>query len=378
MNEILERLKTDRLAQLIVAGLFLMILILFFIFKPLIFPKKSKTELPCYQANLKLWLPFEENDVNSFLKDFTKLCVKFEIETKSLEDIKNDLVLALAENKQPDIIFIDNEFLSKYPHFFATPTPVFIDSLVGYYNQDILNFLNLEKPKTLDDLKAFIQKIRSYRSDFYPVGLGTKDIRHRGEIILSLMSLNQNFKNKENFRQNILSALEIYKNFSNFQSDFFSYPLEAGDDLINFANEKSALYIGFYNDKKEILSVNPRINMSFDIYPLNTFPPKAKIYSKVFYLAPLKKSRYTQVSQNFISWFSKYQLNKFAQNFDLIPFDDNPDLPAEKRLIINSAKNFGETFDFLDKKVLFDNIDRILNASDDELNRIIEQLRYSL
>jgi hypothetical protein len=53
-------------------------------------------------------------------------------------------------------------------------------------------------------------------------------------------------------------------------------------------------------------------------------------------------------------------------------------LPPEKQLVINSVKNFGETFDFLNKEVLWNNIDMMLEAKEDELNRIIEEIRYSL
>jgi len=375
MNNFLERLKTDRILQIIVGGLLIMVIILFFIFKPILFPKK--VQVPCYNTTLKLWLPFKENEIHSYLSNFAKFCVNFEIETKSLEEIKNNLTFALATNQYPDIVFIDNEFLNKYQEFFATSTPILVDTLIAYYNQDILNFFNLEKPKTFDDLKNFIQKIKSYRQNFHPVALGTKEIKNYKEIILSLMSLNQNFKDKKEFKKTFLSALQIYKDFANPQSEFFSYSEGAGNDLTNFANEKTALYIGFYSDKKEILSINPRISLDFDIYPLNTFPPKTKIYSKIFYLAIIKKSQ-NKVNQDFISWFTKYQLKRFAQDFDLVPFTDDLSLPPDKNLIVTSVKNFGETFDFLNKKILFDNLDRLLEAKEDELNRIIEEIHYSL
>jgi len=376
MNDFLVRLKTDRILQIIVAGLLITVVALFFIFRPILFPKKVQTL--CYRTTLKLWLPFREDQIYPYLSGFTKFCVNFKIETKSLEEIKNNLTLALASNEYPDIVFIDDEFLNKYPNFFATPTPIAVDSLVAYYNRDILNFFNLEqKPKTLDELKDFIQKTKNYQQNFYPIGLGTTEIRNRKEIILSLASLNPDFKDKYRLINNLLSALQIYKNFGNPQSEFFSYPEGAGDDLTNFANEKTALYLGFYGDKKEILSINPRINLDFDFYPLNTFPPKTKVYSKIFYLAPVRKSK-NEANQNFILWFKKYQLKKFAQDFDLVPFIDDPDLPPEKKLIVNSVKNFGETFDFLNKKILFDNIDRILKANENELYRIIGEMYYSL
>jgi hypothetical protein len=377
MNDFIERLKTDRVLQVIVGSFLLTSLILFYILKPIFFPKK--TETTCYKETIKIWLPFREDEIRPYLSPFTSFCVRFEITNKSLEEIKRDLIYSLAKGNFPDLVFVDGDFLKQNKDLFSTSTPIFIDSLIAFYNQDILNFLNLQKPKTLDDLKSFISSIKSYRKDFYPLALGTKEIRNRKEIILSLMSLQDDYKDKQKFIQNFLSALKIYLSFSDPQSEFFSYFEGAGDDLSNFANQKSALYIGFHQDKKEILTINPRINLSYGSLPLNTFPPKAKIYTKVFYLAQVKKSR-SKASQEFAKWFLNYRLKKFSQDFDLVPFVEYPDLPEDKKIVFDSFKNFGESFDFLNKEKLFDNIDRILEASKNagELIRILQEIQYSL
>jgi len=378
MNDFIERLKRDRLLQIIVGLFILMSIILFFIFRPIFFPKKE-TKTNCYNEKIEIWLPFKEDEIYSYLSPFTKYCVQFEITTKSLEEIKKDLIYSIARGDSPHVVFIDNDILNQNKDLFATPTPILIDSLIAFYNQDILNFLNLQEPKTLDDLKNFIKEIRNYRQDFYPLGLGTKEIRHRKEILLSLMSLQDDYQDKQKFTQNFLSALKTYLSFSDPQSEFFSYSEDAGDDLLNFANQKSALYIGFYQDKKEILSINPRINLSYGILPLNTFPPKAKIYMKNFYLAQIKKKK-SIAAKEFIQWFLRHQLKKFSQDFDLVPFVDDPDVLKEKKIVFDSVKNFGETFDFLNKEKLFDNIDRILEVYRDEseLRRILEQIYHSL
>jgi maltose-binding protein MalE len=375
MNNFIERLKTERMLQIIVVGILVIMIILFFVFKSMFFHKKAKPI--CYNETIKIWLPFEEDKIYPYLSPFTKFCTQFEIKTKSLEEIKKDLIYALAEGKQPDLVFVDNEFLNQNGDLFSTSTPIFVDSLIAFYNKDVLDFLNLQKPKTLDDLKNFIKKIKDYRQDFYPVALGTKDIRNKKEIILSLMSLDEDYKNKEKLRQNIASALNIYFSFSNPQSEFFSYPEDAGDDLLNFANEKSALYIGFYQDKKEISEINPRLKIAYDIFPLNTFPPKAKIYTKIFYLAQVKKSK-SIASRAFVNWFLRYQLKKFSQDFDLVPFNSNINLPEEKKVVLDSAKNFGETFDFLNKEKLFNNLDRVFEVYKDEaeLNKVLNQINY--
>jgi hypothetical protein len=96
-------------------------------------------------------------------------------------------------------------------------------------------------------------------------------------------------------------------------------------------------------------------------------------------LAQVKKSR-SKASQEFVKWFLNYKLKKFSQDFDLIPFYEYPDLSEDQKVVFGSFKNFGENFDFLNKEKLFDNIDRILEASknEGELYKILQEIQYSL
>ncbi|GIW65373.1 MAG: hypothetical protein KatS3mg093_352 [Candidatus Parcubacteria bacterium] len=297
MNNFIERLKTDRTLQLIIGGfIFSLILIYFLILRPII-SKPKQPQLPCYNKTITIWWPFDEVKSRQFVSDFEKFCVKFNIIQKSISDISNDLVVSLAEGDYPQIVFIDDEALGKLEKFLATPTPVAVDSLVAYYNQDVLNFLGLSQPRTFAELKNFISKIRSYKEGFYSVGLGTKDITHRGEIVLSLLNP---VMNSQGLETNLFQALTTFLQFSDPNSEYFSYGLDAGNDLYNFANNRLALYFGFYSDKNEILKINPRLNFSINFSPLNNFPPNLKTYSKVYYLAPVKKGRLDIVDLFFV------------------------------------------------------------------------------
>ena len=374
---IIEKIRKDRILQIIL-GLSLFFFIVFVI-RPIFFSKKTP-QAPCYQATLKIWSPFKEENFSSLVSNLSKYCLSFEFQEKSLEAIKKDLVYALATEEFPDIVYVDNSYLIKNQNFFATATPINIDSLVAYYNKDILNFFQIEKPKTIDDFKIFIQKIKDLkRENFYPVGLGTKEIRNRKEIILTLMTMNENYQEKTNFRQNFSSTLEFYHSFQDPQSEFFAYAQNLGDDLINFAQEKLAMFIGFYKDKKEILSLNPRLNYEISFLP-NTFPPKMKIYSQIFYLAPIKKSKNLKASLDFLDYFSKYKLKEFSEIFDLVPGKEELISQEDKKIVLNSAKNFGETFDFFNKEVIFENLDKILDLweNKNEVRNIIEAIIYSL
>jgi ABC-type glycerol-3-phosphate transport system substrate-binding protein len=376
MNNFVERLKTDKILQIIfVFALVIILVFLYFIFKP------KKAEIPCYKVKIKIWAPFESYELYPYLKDFEKFCVSFEVENKSFDDIKSELIPSLAENNNPDIVLIDDVFVSKYKKVFATVTPLFIDSLVAFYNQDIVNFLGLKKPKTFDELKNFRDEIKKSNQPIEAIGLGTENIKNRKEIILTLFTLNSNYKDLSNFKQNLINAINFYKSFSNPLSELFIYNEKPENDLENFAKEKIVSFIGFYEDKDEILKINPRLNFSIDQVPLNTFPPRAKVYTKVYYLGVLRSSN-KKAFYEFIKWFKKYKGYKLAQDFDRIFVESNLDkLPYEKRIVFETFKNFGENFEFLDKNLIFNNLDSLLKSygkDEKEFSRVLDLMSQDL
>ncbi len=142
-QEFKERLTYDQtLRSILILMVISFVLLFIFVIRPLFFPSRPKTpQLPCYQATLKIWSPFKEDDLYDLVKDFSKYCVNFKIESKSLEEIKKELILALAGDDFPDLVYVDHDYLNKYSQFFATPTLINLDALVAYYNKDFLNFL---------------------------------------------------------------------------------------------------------------------------------------------------------------------------------------------------------------------------------------------
>ncbi len=376
MNDFFERLKNDRLLQIILIFILISFITIFnLIIKPLFFPKKVQKS--CYNEKITIWTPFESDKIIQYISPLSEFCLQFNVIQKPVTQIHKDLIYALAKENFPDIVIVDNYFLKNNQDLFSTTTPIYIDALIAFYNQNILNFLNLEKPKTLEDLKEFIKKIKNYKKDFYPFILGTKNVKNYKEIILTLMTLNPNYQEISYFKNNLLKALDIYFSFNDPKNDFFLNVSENDNDLINFANEKSVLYFGFYEDKKEILKINPTINISYELLPLNTFPPKAKIYSKIYYLAIVKKSKLKSLDY-FYNWFLNKTLSSLINDFDLIPFKEEKNISKEKTIVINSVKNFGELFDFIDKEKLFYNFDKIMGSYNNkyELNYILERIFY--
>ena len=55
-------------------------------------------------------------------------------------------------------------------------------------------------------------------------------------------------------------------------------------------------------------------------------------------------------------------------------------LSEEKTIVLETAKSYGETFDFLNKKVIFEKFDDILKMWENkiEVRKFIEEIYYSL
>lgn len=375
MNQFIERIKSDRMAQLVLLGLILFIIVFLWFIKNIFIGKKEK--IPCYRETIVLWTPFPKYELDNFLTPFKRYCVNFVIEEKSIDEIKNEFVYSLAQGTPPNFVYIDNDFWEKNKKLFATATPISIDNLVTFYNKGVLDFLNMEKLRTNEEVSNFIKEIKKYKKEFYPIGLGTRNVKNRKEIIFTLSTLKE--VNSYNFKENLTFAIQKFLSFSDIQNEDFSYPETAGSDLENFANERLGAYIGFYQDKKEILKINPRLNFEIGPFSLNTFPPKVKVYTKIYYLAVPKGSR-KAINSIFLDWFLSQKLSDFVNNFDLVPFKEIKDLDEQRKVVLYNLRLGSETFDFLSNKdIIFNRLDDILTLWNKDRNRaeqLLEQTFY--
>ncbi len=86
------------------------------------------------------------------------------------------------------------------------------------------------------------------------------------------------------------------------------------------------------------------------------------------------------VAGYFLNWFKKNQLKKLAQIYDLVPYLEIEDLAPDQKIVLESAKNHGEVFDFLNKEVIFESIDSLINLwhNKSEFMRFLEKIYYSI
>lgn len=368
MEGLVEKIKENRTLQIILGAVIILIVII--LIKLIFFPKKQP--LPCYNVTLKVWAPFPRVSFESIVSILSRVCIYFEITEKSLEEIKADLSEAIAQGDYPDIVYLDENYLKKYKNFFDEPLKVAIDTLIIYYNKDVLNFLNLEKPRTFEDLINFSKKIREVKSgNFYSVGLGNDKIKNKKEIIFSFLTLNKDYNDPRKFKNNLNTAVDFYYSFGDYQNSSFVNPPVDESDLESFINARLGAYIGFYSDKQEILTRQP--NLAYEIGPMvNTFPPTMKIYRRDFYLVPIKFSNHLDRARDFIYYLRNNLLDNFYKTFDLIPAEQKfiSSQDSEKMLVFDQYSKFSGDFSFLEN---FKNVFKILQENKNEIKESINK-----
>lgn len=368
IEEIKEKILSDIKYQFAI-GFFVFLISGYVVFKYFLFPSPPKRKENCYNVTLVLWLPdfINKNSFLSLVRKFSdNYCVRFEIDFKNFDNLENDLILSLAENNPPDIVFSDSVFVSRtkkfllnlekenknYNYIFKDDNinygfPIAIDTLVLYYNRRIFDFLGIQPPKTLDELTSYLNSFKEDKfKDFYPLGFGSSRIKNKKEIILVLQSV---------LKKPIDQTIDYYFGF-NQEGKIF--PQSAFDDINLFANEKLGGFIGFYRDKQEFLRINPRLNYGISLNPIETFPPSSQNFVYVYYFS-IPKGKKNKVSLEFLKWLIDKKYQEFIETFDFVPNLRNVHVNEEKKLFIDSAK-YGSSYLEIISQEDYRNFDKIL------------------
>jgi ABC-type glycerol-3-phosphate transport system substrate-binding protein len=356
MDEIIERIKTNRIAQI-----FIGIIILFIIgsiwYLNKILSKQKKEVLPCYNQTITILSPFTSTDLTELNAHASKYCLKLTFEQRDLDYIKNNLLKDIAQGNIPDIVFVDSDFLlenlnifqeykgkilniDEYPESIIEPLnnkliayPLYFDVLVTFANREYLNNAGLlSAPKTFEELKNVLPSLRildpSYNIQLAPIALGTaNNIDRLFEIFVTIhKNLNEDkYKDINSF----YNTLDFYTQFANKSSPYFAWQEYLPNSFVAFAQGQVALIFGFYSDKDRILDINRRIKL--EIYPFLRFAGKTKSYNyiKTYFFAVPKQGKH-KYAWMVLEFFDKYY-EKFISKKDL--------LPIKKALIEKVDKN---------------------------------------
>jgi len=356
MDEILERIKSNRLAQIFI-GIIALLIIAGIWFLNNLLSKPSKETLPCYNQTVKILSPFDFKDLANLSRIANAYCIKLVFNQKDLDYIKNNLLKDIAQGNIPDIVFVDIDFLLEnlnifreykgeklkldvYPESILASFenkliayPLYFDVLVTFANRDYLNNAGLlYAPKTFEELREVIPSLRildeSYNLKIAPIALGgSNNIDRLFEIFVTIhKNLNEEkYKDLESFYK----TLDFYTQFVNKNSPYFSWQEHFPNSFLAFAHGQSALVFGFYSDKEKILNINRRIKL--EIYPFIRFENKIKNYNyiKTYFFAVPKQGN-SKFAWMVLEFFDKDYEN-FINNKDL--------LPVKKDLLVKVDKN---------------------------------------
>lgn len=235
-----------------------------------------------------------------------------------IKNLKQDLIVALANNAQPDVLLYPSEMLTQlkdvlyvvpyaaYPErafrdtnidgaqLFLTKDgllgfPLVVDPLVVYYNKDLVAKANLiVPPRTWNDLKITVPLLtnKDIRNKITQsaIALGTtNNIPHLKDILSAMILQTGNsivsYDPAQGATEVVLGAtpagsqkaptaqvLDFYTSFSNPTNGNYSWNTALPTSLAQFLAGKSVFYIGRASELFTIQAQNP--NLNFDVMEL--------------------------------------------------------------------------------------------------------------
>lgn len=269
------------------------------------------------QGNVVVWGIFPQNLIQPYLDNFNIANNAYSIsyQERNPETFSQDLIVALANDRSPDMVLFSSEYLATLKdklytipyttyserlyrdtnidgaQIFLTPDgisafPLVVDPLVVYYNKDILSQANFVlPPKTWANLQQissrFIKLDSANRITQTSIALGTAgNINNISDIISTLFmqtgssisvfnpqtglyssNLDRNIANAQTLPT--ASALDFYTSFSNTTNSNYSWNSGLPNSLDMFLSGRSAFYIGSASELFSIQSQNP--NLNFDV-----------------------------------------------------------------------------------------------------------------
>jgi len=285
-------------------------------------------------VQLEIWGVWDDSDsLDEIIRDYKTVNENVTINyyKKTSQGYEDLIVNSMAEGVGPDIFLVDNNWVGRYENKIvpmpavappvqeiANPMPVMtladlqnsfvdvvsydvsanggiiyglplsVDTLVLYYNKDILNDAGIpQPPRTWVALKDSITKLRKIDAfgnvEQAGISLGTaKNIDNSMDILSLLMmqggaSMVNYDKTKATFAQNIESngeifspgedALKFYTAFANSSKETYTWNPSVLRSVDNFAQGKSAMMLGYSYNADEIRKKSPHLNFGISKCP---------------------------------------------------------------------------------------------------------------
>ncbi|MDO8601988.1 MAG: extracellular solute-binding protein [bacterium] len=297
-------------SQLILIGIGVVIFLFIVLLFMGVVPGLRSTETPDISGNLTMWGATDSpSTVQTLIAAYNAIHPNVAITYTQMNEAtyETDVVEALAAGKGPDIFMIKNAWATKHANKLVGLTaeqfplsrlesefpkvissdlawnasttfalPLYLDTLVLYYNKDLFDNAGLANPPTTwEELDSLIPRLRSLDAtqkivrSAIALGGSLKSVS-RATDILSLMMLQDGTQMiapdhlDASFARDGGDALAYYTDFANPGSPLYTWNDNMGTDFDLFAAGNVAMMIGFSGDAARIKEKNPflRFGMS--------------------------------------------------------------------------------------------------------------------
>jgi ABC-type glycerol-3-phosphate transport system substrate-binding protein len=229
----------------------------------------------------------------------------------SLRDLKNSFVETVVSD-----IYRENQIWG---------LPLSLDTLVLYFNRDLLNQAKIiEPPKTWDEFINDVRNLNIFdRSGNFiqsAVPLGTSNnIENAVDILSALMLQNgtrMTTNNSASFNLPSLDdssyfpgeeALRFYTDFADPAKEIYSWNKNMPPALDAFAQGKTAFYFGFASDLAKIRNLNPKLNFDLTKLPQISGSLKEANIANYWVETVSKKTKYPNEAWIFLMFATEPQ-----------------------------------------------------------------------
>lgn len=378
MEEIIARIKNNRIAQIALVAIIFVVILSFYVLQR--FTRRSQRQLPCYNQTVRILSPFPRQKFSKIERIFSQYCLKLDIDVKSLDYIKDNLLKEIAEGEIPDLVYIDNNFIEENRNAFKEYAgekisiknypetalilknekllnyPIAFDTLVLFSNKKYLDILGIfDPPNNFEDLLEVIRKIKAnpQLAKVQPIALGTSNnIENFYEIFITLHK-NYNpgsYKNTDA----LFKTFDFYTQFADLKSPLYSWSDANLNSFEEFERGNVVFVFGFYSDSERIKKMNTRLNFKVSELPKFKNVIEQTNFIKMYSFVVPKQGKYK------FAWKALEILDEnyedFIKDFDLLPVrkDIYENLEENKRkiakdLIVGSLfdefnRNYAEPF----------------------------------
>jgi multiple sugar transport system substrate-binding protein len=349
-------LTTHQKRILLTAGF----IILLIVFLGVMFHKRNPSPV-----TLEIWGMSDKPEVfstfiNNFQKNYPYIRINYTLKDEST--YHEQLLKAFADNQAPDIFMLWNNWLpyyetriaplnlkndkdfnlldieQTYPQIaknelikdnYLLGLPLYVDTLMLYYNQDVFNYYNIALPPASWEEVLNLRYLRRVNEQGQitraAIALGSSDNVNWSFDIISALMMQYNSdivdtnKKQAIFDRYLLGknttpgeeTLLFYSQFSNPSSKYYTWNDNFADSVIAFSRGEAVMMIGYNQAQKTIKEYNPSLN--YGIAPLPQFAhSSSKInYGNTMSLVVSKNSKHSQESWKFLKFLSQKENARF-------------------------------------------------------------------